>query len=101
MDIQELIERLKIHLQSYAAYNNPDLARTLEDAIYALSTLQGENKKLRDELEQAIQTMHGDCDYCVSRDKCCLDEPCKGCKSFAAKELVTGDYWQWRGIKED
>lgn len=42
MDIQELIERLKIHLQSYAAYNNPDLARVLEDAADALEKLQAE-----------------------------------------------------------
>ena len=42
MDIQELIERLKIHLQSSAAYNNPDLARVLEDAADALEKLQSE-----------------------------------------------------------
>lgn len=42
MDIQELIERLKIQLQSYAAYNNPDLARVLEDAADALEELQAE-----------------------------------------------------------
>ena len=42
MDIQELIERLKIHLQSSAAYNNPDLARVLEAAADALEKLQSE-----------------------------------------------------------
>ena len=82
MDIEELVERLKIHLQSYAAYNNPDLARTLEDSIYALSTLQAENEKLQDEVEQVkreyeIYRSHleqlaslPDCNTCDSQNGC-------------------------------
>ena len=52
MDIEKLIERMNNHLQSLAAYSDPELAHTLEDAATALSTLQAENKKLRAELEQ-------------------------------------------------
>ena len=47
MDIKELIERLKIHLQSYAAYNNPDLARVLEDAADTLEKLQAELEQVK------------------------------------------------------
>lgn len=51
MDIEKLIERMNNHLQSLAAYSDPELAHTLEDAATALSTLQAENEKLRKELE--------------------------------------------------
>ena len=46
MDIEKLIERMNNHLQSLAAYSDPELAHTLEDAATALSTLQAENKRL-------------------------------------------------------
>ena len=51
MDIEKLIERMNNHLQSLAAYSDPELAHTLEDAATALSTLQAENAQLRAELE--------------------------------------------------
>lgn len=51
MDVEQLIERLNMHLQSYASYSDSELAHTLEDAATALSTLQGENEKMRDELD--------------------------------------------------
>lgn len=47
MDIEKLVERMNNHLQSLAAYSDPELAHTLEDAAIALSTLQAENEKLR------------------------------------------------------
>ena len=50
MDIEKLIERLNNHLQSLAAYSDPELAHTLEDAATFLSTLQSENEKLRTEV---------------------------------------------------
>ena len=52
MDIEKLIERMNNHLQSLAAYSDPELAHTLEDAATALSTLQAENAQLRAELER-------------------------------------------------
>lgn len=51
MDIEKLIERLNNHLQSLAAYSDPELAHTLEDAATFLSTLQSENEKLRTEVK--------------------------------------------------
>lgn len=47
MDIEKLIERLNNHLQSLAAYSDPELAHTLEDAATTLSALQAENERLR------------------------------------------------------
>lgn len=49
MDYEKLIERLNNHLQSLAAYSDPELAHTLEDAAILLSTLQAQNEKLRAE----------------------------------------------------
>ena len=49
MDIEKLIERLR----NYSVYNNAlSNLRTIREAAAALSTLQTENEKLRDELEQ-------------------------------------------------
>ena len=53
MDIEKLIDRLYTKQQSYDSYTDSELAHVMEDAITALSTLQTENEKLRDELEQA------------------------------------------------
>lgn len=47
MDYEKLIERLNNQLQSLAAYSDPELAHTLEDAATTLSALQAENERLR------------------------------------------------------
>ena len=65
MDIEELVERLKIHLQSYAAYNNPDLARVLEDAADALEKLQAELNVYKSLLKQLVSLP--DCNTCDSK----------------------------------
>ena len=53
MDIEKLIERLNQYSQSLIAYKlGADFADACMDAATALSTLQAENEKLRDELEQ-------------------------------------------------
>lgn len=52
MDIEQPIERLNMHLQSYASYSDSELAHTLEDAATALSTLQTENEKLRETVDK-------------------------------------------------
>ena len=52
MDIEQLIERLNMHLQSYASYSDSELAHTLEDAATALSTLQAENERLKNKLSE-------------------------------------------------
>ena len=49
MDIEKLIVSLRS--PSWQDLEDPD-APLLEDAAHALSTLQAENEKLRDELEQ-------------------------------------------------
>lgn len=70
MDIKELIERLKIHLQSYAAYNNPDLARVLEDAADALEKLQAELARVTAERDALIKRTAGECWACIRRYEC-------------------------------
>lgn len=56
MDIDKLIERL----WNYSVYNNAlSNLRTIRDAATALSTLQTENEKLRDELERCKEKNAG------------------------------------------
>lgn len=57
MDYEKLIERLNNHLQSLAAYSDPELAHTLEDAATFLSTLQSENKRLKSLLSEGGQDL--------------------------------------------
>ena len=53
MDSEKLIERLNQYSQSLIAYKlGADFADACMDAVTALSTLQEENEKMRDELEQ-------------------------------------------------
>ena len=110
MDIEKLIERLEQYSEDLIAYKlGCNFADACTNAATALSTLQAENEKLRAELEQTkleketlIEAVRGDCDYCKN-DLGNLDEksPCRHCEGFAAKEFVTGDYWQWRGPEEE
>lgn len=57
MDYEKLIERLNNHLQSLAAYSDPELAHTLEDAATFLSTLQAEVKRLKSLLGEGGQDL--------------------------------------------
>lgn len=81
MDIEKLIERLHRYSEPLISYKlDSDFAAAVEEAATALSTLQAENEKLRDELEQvkqerdeAVQCIRGIaksgrvwmCPYCV------------------------------------
>lgn len=110
MDIEKLIERLEQYSEDLIAYKlGCNFTDACTNAATALSALQAENEKLRAELEQTkleketlIEAVRGDCDYCKN-DLGNLDEksPCRHCEGFAAKEFVTGDYWQWRGPEEE
>ena len=50
MDIEKLIERFEYDAKDWAG--DPHIKRDLLDAATALSTLQAENEKLRDEVER-------------------------------------------------
>ena len=101
MDIDKLIERL----WNYSVYNNAlSNLRTIRDAATALSTLQTESEKLRDELEQvkrekdaaasdleSVMAYRGDnldtCQFCKN-GQCHVRGGTKQCLP------------QWRGQKE-
>ena len=101
MDIDKLIERL----WNYSVYNTAlSNLRTIRDAATALSTLQTENEKLRDELEQvkrekdaaasdleSVMAYRGDnldtCQFCKN-GQCHVRGGTKQCLP------------QWRGQKE-
>ena len=80
-----------------------------DEAATALSTLQGENEKLRGELEQvkvekdaAVESIPHECKTCVYHtvffNGCTLDHDCTnpdgGCSN-------NNDRWKWRGQKEE
>lgn len=58
MDYEKLIERLNNHLQSLAAYSDPELAHTLEDAATFLSTLQSEAEGMRSNWYKSVEEIH-------------------------------------------
>lgn len=93
-NIDELIEQLKIHLQSYAAYNNPDLARVLEDAADVLEKLQAELEQAKAERDAAVK----DLNEFLSMDELCPIQ-CEWCKWNGT--YCDGKTPEWRGIKED
>ena len=87
MDIEKLIEDLQWWAEHCDRTNNGCATRNiLSDAADALSTLQAENEKLRDELEKVKQK------YDEAREAICthcMDVPCRG----------ESCYW-WRSQKE-
>ena len=108
MDIEKLIERFEYDAKDWAG--DPHIKRDLLDAATALSMLQGENEKLRAELEQvkseravALEHLHGICSVCKNyspyhnRGKCryCAYEPARD------KDAEANDNWEWRGPQKE
>ena len=85
MDIEKLIEQLNAR----GLGNGSSLGYhcgLFDDAATALSTLKGENEKLRAELEQ-VKQKYSEAQEAICTH--CMDVPCRG----------EGCYW-WRGQKE-
>ena len=75
-------------------FDVPDIC----DEKIQTADLLTEITRLRNELEQIKQAIHGDCDYCKNKGTP-LEGPCKSCVSFAAKPFIDGDYWEYGGSK--
>lgn len=88
----------------------PDFSPKAPDIFTSLSTLQGENEKLRAELEEvkseravALEHLHGICSACKNyspyhnRGKCrsCAYEPARD------KDAEANDNWEWRGPQKE
>lgn len=90
MDYKELIEKLRKHHQSMDAYNDLELAHTLEEAVAAIETMLAER-------EAAVEKMRGNCDECVNANTPAQEYPCYFCHfSMYGKNGDTKNYWKWR-----
>lgn len=130
MDTEKLIERMNNHLQSLAAYSDPELAHTLEDAATALSTLRAENEKLRSEAEgmrsnwyksvEEIQKLRAELEQVKAEKDAAVESIPHECKTCVYHTVFFNgctldhdctnpdggcsnnyDRWKWRGQKED
>ena len=109
MDIENLIEQLSargLRNGSSLGYHSG----LFDEAATALSTLQAENKKLRDEVEQvkrerdvAIEQLHGHCPACAHYTPNHNEGLCRFCCFEVARNtnVEINDNWEWRGQKED
>lgn len=105
MDIEKLIEQLSIR----GLGNGTSLgyhSGLFDEAATALSALQAENEKLRDELEQvkrerdaAVDCCSGYCASCLFVKDCAKHDM----NDAAPTRWYYGDCedWEWRGRKED
>ena len=108
MDIEKLIERLQ------NAAGGPEGIKMCQDAVTALSTLHGENEKLRAELEQvkqerdeAVQCIRGIaksgrvwmCPYCVHEKD--TTGGIAECELDVGVCMMPYSKFEWRGQKED
>ena len=109
MDIEKLIERLRTD-SLYADKATLEIMDLCMEAADALSTLQAENKKLRDEVEQvkrerdvAIEQLHGHCPACAHYTPNHNEGLCRFCCFEVARNtnVEINDNWEWRGQKED
>lgn len=101
MDVNELIDNLR--MPSWHDLEDPD-ATLLADAADALSTLQGENEKMRAELDAAIKQLHGHCPACTHYTPNHNEGPCRTCKHeyYNLLNNESFDNWKWCGPhKED
>ena len=97
MDIEKLIADL---LVACAGNRN----NIMGAAATALSTLQGENERMRAELDAAIKQLHGHCPACTHYTPNHNEGPCQTCKHeyYHLLNNESFDNWKWRGPhKED
>lgn len=99
MDIDKLVEQL----QNAAGW--PEGIKMCQQAATALSTIQSENEKIRDELEQ-VKRERDAAVKVIERVRSCKDcghytgewtPPCKECQDSEEHH----PYFKWRGQKED
>ncbi len=82
------IEALKADLLQWAEWaeaNIWEVPITLPDDIKEAVAL----------ITELFHQVSGDCHHCKFYDNFNKNSPCWHCSRFAAKELVTGDYWEW------
>ena len=109
MDYDKLIGQLKGIASGLAEAGFPKCASVVKKAATALSKLQAENEKLRDELEQvkrerdvAIEQLHGHCPACAHYTPNHNEGLCRFCCFEVARNtnVEINDNWEWRGQKE-
>ena len=100
IDIEKLIEGLRTE-SLYADKASLEIMDLCMEAATALSTLQAENEKLRDELEQVKAERDAavkDLNEFLAMDELCPIQ-CEWCKW--KDTFCDGKTPEWRGIKED
>lgn len=101
------------HLQSLAAYSDPELAHTLEDAATAITGLlaraeaaEARAEKAERERDAAIERIKEDhwcedCKYCHVAEACRNDGLCFVCNATCyCEDYDSGSKWEWRGKEE-
>lgn len=58
-------------------------------------TLPDDIKEAVAMIAELFRQVSGDCQHCKFYDDFNQSRPCFRCNRFAAKELATGDYWEW------
>lgn len=82
------IETLKADLLQWAEW--------AEENIWEVPvTLPDDIKEAVAWITELFNQVKGDCTHCKFYDNFNQASPCWHCSRFAAKELVTGDYWEW------
>lgn len=96
MDIEKLIADL---LVACAGNRN----NIMGAAATALSTLQGENEKMRAELDAAIKQLHGHCPACTHYTPNHNEGQCQTCKHeyYHLLNNESFDNWKWRGPQKE
>lgn len=96
MDIEKLIADL---LVACAGNRN----NIMGAAATALSTLQGENEKMRAELDAAIKQLHGYCPSCTHYTPNHNEGLCRTCKHeyYNLLNNESLDNWEWRGPQKE
>lgn len=88
MDYKDLIDRLKKHHQSWAAYDDLEISHCLEDAADYIETMLAE----RDLAVELLRRGGKRCLACIYNYRSIHNFPCNNCKETGGMS----DYWEWK-----
>ena len=84
--------------------SRPTLSQLRRERIQLMGEnekLKAENARLTVDIDILMHAVEGDCAYCSHNGEWGDESPCWHCEEYAAREFVTGNYWQWRGVKQE
>lgn len=90
-------ERLKAENERLSRPTLSQLRRERIQLMGENEKLKAENARLTADIGILMNAVKWDCTYCKHNGEWINQSPCWHCAGYAAREFVTGNYWEWMG----